>query len=502
MRKNLFIALAVLTGLVISMTACDRLGDVEELERKALKDNLGLTAVNISAIEGVTVPATGESPVRNIVGDAQYAGIVTWLPNDTTFKEGIKYTATITLTPKDGYTLQMVKPNFFTVAGAESVTNSANSGVIKAVFPQTIPVYTINIASIQGVTVPVVGITPATEITETEQYSGTVTWSPAVSGTFVLNTRYTATITLTAKTDYTLKGVAVNYFTVAGAESVTNGASSGVIRAVFPPAARLVEMIQIPGGSFQMGGSDGYDAQPVHTVTLSGFYMGKYEVTQEQWTAVMGDNPSVFTDSPATGEVQSKRPVERVRWYDALVFCNKLSMREGLSPAYRISGSTDPAIWENLNWENLDAVQIVAGSTGYRLPTEAQWEYAARGGNGSPGNYTYSGSNAIDDVAWYGYNSSGKTHEVGKKTPNGLGLYDMSGNVWEWCWDWYGGYSSGTQTDPVGADSGSTRVLRGGSWYNSAWDTRSAYRCSSYPDSWFFIPIYGDAYVGFRLVRP
>jgi len=261
----------------------------------------------------------------------------------------------------------------------------------------------------------------------------------------------------------------------------------------------FIDMVYIPGGSFEMGDvrdeGDSHE-KPAHTVTLTGFYMGKYEVTQELWTAVMGNNPSYFTDSPASGEAQSKRPVERVSWYDTLVFCNKLSMSEGLSPAYRISGSTDPADWGtvptdvNSTW---DAVQIVAGSTGYRLPTEAQWEYAARGGNGSPGNYTYSGSNTVDSVAWYYSNSDSKTHEVGKKAPNGLGLYDMSGNVWEWCWDWYGSYSSGAQTDPVGADSGSIRMYRGGGW--SSYGLRSAYRSSYDPDD-------RSNDIGFRLVRP
>jgi len=261
-------------------------------------------------------------------------------------------------------------------------------------------------------------------------------------------------------------------------------------------ASVSIEMVQIHDGSFQMGSNDYYSEQPVHTVTLGGFYMGKYEVTQEQYQAVMGNNPSYFPSSPASGEVQSKRPVEQVSWYDALVFCNKLSMKEGLSPAYKISGSTDPASWgtvptsSNSTW---NAVEIVSGSTGYRLPTEAQWEYAAREGNGSPGNYTYSGSDTIDDVAWYESNSDSKTHEVGKKSPNGLGLYDMSGNVWEWCLDRYGDYTSGAQTDPLGASSGSLRVVRGGGWINSAKSSTS--RSGSSPNE-------RVANVGFRLVRP
>jgi len=252
--------------------------------------------------------------------------------------------------------------------------------------------------------------------------------------------------------------------------------------------------VQIPGGSFEMGSGSNESEKPVHTVTLSSFYMGKYEVTQEQWEAVMGSNPSFF----AFNKVQSL-PVERVNWYDALVFCNKLSMREGLSPAYRISGSTDPAKWgsvpttnDNSTW---DAVEIVAGSTGYRLPTEAQWEYAARGGNGSPGNYTYSGSDTINYVAWYEGNCV-STRKVGEKAPNGLGLYDMTGNVWEWCWNGYGKYPREAQTDPEGwVVYGSYRVLRGGSWDYPAERARSTYRYSS-------VPYDRSPYIGFRLVRP
>jgi formylglycine-generating enzyme required for sulfatase activity len=261
-------------------------------------------------------------------------------------------------------------------------------------------------------------------------------------------------------------------------------------------------MVAVPGGSFQMGNTDtsggDSDERPVHTVTLTGFYMGKYEVTQEQYQAVMGSNPSSFSSNPADGEVQENRPVEQVSWYGALVFCNTLSRAEGLTPAYSIGGSTDPADWGTVPTSNdaaWNAVTIVSGSTGYRLPTEAQWEYAAKGGNDSPGNYTYAGSNTIGDVAWYSSNSSSMTHEVGKKQPNGLGLYDMSGNVNEWCWDWYGSYTSGAQTDPTGAASGSYRVMRGGSWFYSVDGARSVYRGSDSPSG-------RGSVIGFRLVRP
>lgn len=251
-------------------------------------------------------------------------------------------------------------------------------------------------------------------------------------------------------------------------------------------------MVWVPGGSFQMLSDDGKNTKlPVQSVTLSGFYIGTYEVTQEQYEAVLGSNPSTFT-SGAAGEVQEKRPVETVSWYDAAAFCNKLSEQEGLAPYYTIdktegsdTNNTSPS--DPFKW----LVTRNAGANGYRLPTEAQWEYAARYG----GNYHYAGSGNVDSVAWYDDNSGNKTHEVGKKAPNGLGLYDMSGNVWEWCWDWYDDYSGEAQNDPVGASSGSYRVVRGGSWANSAQFERSAVRNYDNPSSRH----YG---LGFRLVRP
>ena len=267
---------------------------------------------------------------------------------------------------------------------------------------------------------------------------------------------------------------------------------------------RLIEMILVQSGSFQMGqngdGTSG-NVTPVHTVTLTqNYYMGKYEVTQEQYMAVMRNNPSSYHGGtgrePAIGEIQGKRPVEMVSWYDAIVFCNRLSILEGLTPTYSISGSTDTEAWgdvptgSNAAW---NAVIIVAGSAGYRLPTEAQWEYAAKGGHLSQG-YIYAGSNNAGEVGWYADNCGGKTHEVGFKKPNELGLYDMSGNVYEWCWDWYGAYTADAKTDPTGAVTGTYRVLRGGSWMRSVTSVLSVSPKTDYPNT-------KDKYHGFRVVR-
>ena len=206
-------------------------------------------------------------------------------------------------------------------------------------------------------------------------------------------------------------------------------------------------MIAVKGGTFTMGATSEQtgafsDESPTHSVTLSDYYIGETEVTQELWTAVMGSNPSCFT-----GNMQ--RPVERVSWNDCQTFISKLN---------ELTGET------------------------FRLPTEAQWEYAARGGNQAQGRL-YSGSDAIDDVAWYNSNSnsSSTTHPVKTKAPNELGIYDMSGNVEEWCSDWYGSYSSAARTDPTGPATGSTRVIRGGCWFSSATLCRVANRDNGMP---------------------
>jgi formylglycine-generating enzyme required for sulfatase activity len=211
-------------------------------------------------------------------------------------------------------------------------------------------------------------------------------------------------------------------------------------------------MVLVQGGTFQMGDKS---HGPIHPVTLSDFYISKFQVTQADWRSVMGSDPS-------------KRcvdcPVKSVNWNDIQDFLTKLNARTGLH---------------------------------YRLPTEAEWEYAARGGNLSK-DFKYAGSNNLDEVAWYEANSSEKTHPVGQKCPNELGLYDMSGNVWEWCQDWYqdlyDSYSASAQTNPTGPNTGSYRVIRGGSWYDGPKSARVAYRSG-------YRPSVRRRDIGFRLAR-
>ena len=191
--------------------------------------------------------------------------------------------------------------------------------------------------------------------------------------------------------------------------------------------------------TLEQGGYD--DEKPVHSVTLSDYYIGETEVTQELWEAVMGSNPSEFKGD-------NQRPVEYVSWYDCQEFIKKLNQLTGKK---------------------------------FRLPTEAEWEYAARGGKYSRG-YKYSGSNDVDEVAWYESNSGETTHPVATKEANELGLYDMNGNVWEWCKDWYGYYQSNSQTNPTGPSEGERRVLRGGSWFLSSVFVRVSNRDCNTPD--------------------
>ena len=243
-------------------------------------------------------------------------------------------------------------------------------------------------------------------------------------------------------------------------------------------------MVFVQGGTFTMGSpveeSIQNNERPQHQVTLTAFYIGKYELTQSQYQTVMGSLPSQLDSESNTNGKGNNYPVYFIDWYDAIEFCNKLSVLEGLTPCYTVNKEQiDPdntSDYDTLKW----LVTLNTTANGYRLPTESQWEYAAKGGNKGE-TFTYAGSDTADDVAWYNSNGGRTTKEAGTKTPNGLGLYDMSGNVNEWCWDWFGSYQNETQTNPTGASSGSMRMLRGGNWDDSADNIRSAQRSSDYP---------------------
>ena len=233
------------------------------------------------------------------------------------------------------------------------------------------------------------------------------------------------------------------------------------------PSSVPANMVRIQGGTFTMGSptneSDRQNDEVQHQVTVSSFYMGKYEVMQKEYQEVMGENPSHIKGD--------NLPVENVSWYDAVEYCNRRSQKEGLTPAYTRNG-------DNVTWNR--------NANGYRLPTEAEWEYACRAGTTTPFNTGYY-------ITKIQTNFGGNTMPVGSFAPNAWGLYDMHGNVWEWCWDWYGNYSSGAQTDPNGAVTGSNRVARGGYWYFGQ-RMRSAYRNS-------YGPSVRRNDVGFRLVH-
>jgi formylglycine-generating enzyme required for sulfatase activity len=243
-------------------------------------------------------------------------------------------------------------------------------------------------------------------------------------------------------------------------------------------------MAYIPAGTFRMGDIDeiGFsNERPVHDVTITRhFLMGRTEITQAQWKTVMDGNPSFFTGDSL--------PVEMVSWYDAVEYCNRLSKTEGLDTCYRGGGTS---------------ITCDFTTHGYRLPTEAEWEYACRGGMETDfytGNMTNSGCTplepALDRAGWYYRNENTKPRNVGMEEPNAFGLFDMHGNVWEWCWDWYSDnyYTANPSTDPHGPASGSSRVFRGGSWGHNGPYCRSALRGNS-------IPGLRDDFVGFRVVR-
>ncbi|HOX92591.1 MAG TPA: SUMF1/EgtB/PvdO family nonheme iron enzyme [Spirochaetales bacterium] len=269
----------------------------------------------------------------------------------------------------------------------------------------------------------------------------------------------------------------------------------------------------MPAGSFQR------DATATNISHQSAFRMSQHEITRAQFAAIMGTDPSNTTDSSGTSD-----PVQMVNWYQAIAFCNKLSLLEGLQPAYSVKiGGTTEVDWANLSFASIpttsnadwNAATCTWTATGYRLPTEMQWMWAAMGAtadrsNGYTGTgvnttgYTkgYAGSTEVAgaqvnmrNYAWYSSNSGSKTHPVGTKTANELGIYDLSGNVWEWCWDWYATYPAGESTDYQNSTLATHRVVRGGSWVSLASNCPVAIRHN-------YIPYGQSIGIGFRVVRP
>ena len=276
--------------------------------------------------------------------------------------------------------------------------------------------------------------------------------------------------------------------------------SSGISIKVYVAAVLKIPegFVEIPAVSV----SESETWTPASDVFVSGrkleiasFYMSDHPVTRGEYKAVMGSDPSEAKAYDKDGNELAgddnvkNNPVNNISWYDALVYCNTLSIKEGLTPCYAIGGKTHPSEWGAVPTESdstWDAATCDSKADGFRLPTEAEWEWAARGGE----NYTYAGSNDVDDVAWYGTNG---TRDVKTKNKNGYELYDMSGNVFEWCWDRYGSISSDTPISGSGAILDSTRCLRGGSWFYDSGKAQVAQRFNHDPN-------YRFKYYGFRVV--
>ena len=258
--------------------------------------------------------------------------------------------------------------------------------------------------------------------------------------------------------------------------------------------------VLVEAGTFKMGSNAGYsDNKPVHEVTITKpFYMGKYEVTQAEYEVYCSYGGIIL--SYGDGD---NYPAYNVSWYDALVYCNKRSMAEDLTPCYSINDSTNPEKWGDVPTSSDSTWNLVEcnwNANGYRLPTEAEWEYAARAGDNTVDSLTYSGTsdvNKLGDYAWYYDSANDNTHEVGTKLPNAFGLNDMSGNVWEWCWNWntksYDTEAEGGN-NPTGSSAGSSRVFRGGSWNCNSDKCTVSLRSGDYP-----YKLRNDS--GFRVVR-
>ena len=394
-----------------------------------------MTPINVSLVSAMaTVSVTCPTPAVSLYVDKKSVGTIPWTGS---LKEGMH----LIEAKKEGYrsqqrTINLSQQQKLDVAFSELVAIQGNLSVNYKPFGADVYIDGKKIGQSPRVFNGLLVGSHKVEIkkdgygTESEQVNILEGQTATIAGVLTANT------TVATNTASSLSG---NTITI----PVKNGIS--------------IDMVRVEAGTFTMGATsemeDPYDwEKPTHQVTLTNdYYIGKYEVTQALWKAVMGNNPSNFKGD--------NLPVEKVSWDDCQEFINKLN---------RITGKT------------------------FRLPTEAEWEYAARGGKKSRG-YQYSGSNNISDVAWYSDNSGNMTNDVGSKQANELGIYDMTGNVWEWCQDRYGRYDSFSQVNPTGANSGSDRVYRGGSWSYTARYCRSSFRLR-------ITSGYRRSFLGFRLV--
>ena len=394
-----------------------------------------MTPINVSLVSAMaTVSVTCPTPAVSLYVDKKSVGMIPWTGS---LKEGMH----LVEVKKEGYrsqqrTINLSQQQKLDVAFNELVAIQGNLSVNYKPFGADVYVDGNKVGQSPRVFNGIMVGNHKVEIKKDGYGTESKTVNILEGQTATLAGVLTANTTVSANTTSSLSG---NTITI----PVKNGIS--------------IEMVRVEAGTFTMGATremkDPYDDEkPTHKVTLTNdYYIGKYEVTQALWQAVMGNNPSNFNGD--------NLPVEKVSWDDCQEFISKLNKMTGKK---------------------------------FRLPTEAEWEYAARGGKKSRG-YQYSGSNNLSDVAWYTSNSGYKTHTVGSKQANELGIYDMTGNVLEWCQDWYGKYSSFSQTNPTGATSGSNRVFRGGGWHGSAWNCRSSCR-SSYSPGYRYINL------GLRLI--
>ena len=247
------------------------------------------------------------------------------------------------------------------------------------------------------------------------------------------------------------------------------------------------DMIFVEGGTFNMGcNNQERNERPVHQVSIKDFYISNHLVSQQEYMSLMNNNPSYFEDN--------NNPVESISWYNAIEYCNRKSVLDNLTPCYTLNGVDDVSRWDT-KLEKWDNIFCNISVNGYRLPTEEEWEYAARGGKKlSANNYLYSGSNDINSVAFYYVNSNDSTHNIMQLQPNELGIYDMSGNVSEWCWDWFYKYTEPNQINPTRKLTNFFRIIRGGGWNDIAFSCRVSFRNYAAPNM-------KNNKIGFRVVR-